>query len=228
VDHLQQLQDRLEKIQQELKDTALVVVTKYVNFDKVLNCYNMGVRDFGESRLQDLQEKARLLAEKNIHDHRWHFIGHLQSNKINSLLKIKNLYLIHSVDSLKLLQELLKKSHLLEHPVGLLLEVNTSGEKEKSGFGDYLGLQETVEYFIQQKNSSWRFRGLMTMGRIRTDNFKEDARECFQKLKEYRQKLQEEFHLSDLKLSMGMSQDYSIALEEGADYVRLGSAIFED
>jgi pyridoxal phosphate enzyme (YggS family) len=157
---------------------------------------------------------------------RWHFIGHLQTNKVKDLMCIPNLYAIHSVDSLKLVQELVKyKDSFKGIELNIFLQVNTSLETEKSGFKTMEELEEAVQ-LVLHTDTPFKMKGLMTMGTLRTENFEIEARRCFQELIKIKKTLQEKYTLVDLKLSMGMSQDYKIAHELEADYVRLGSSLF--
>lgn len=218
----------INELRAETKGAQLVAVTKYSSLEEVLIAYEAGVLDFGENRTTDLQEKAQAFLERNLTKVHWHFIGHLQSNKVRELLRIPNLYAIHSVDSIRLLEELYKReSDFKGDKCKIFLQVNTSHEEEKSGFESTEELMEAVALMNKRQDSKLVLHGLMTMGAIRTDDFETEARKCFQTLKFVRQKLSERFHLNDLKLSMGMSQDYQIALSEGADYIRVGSKIFK-
>ena len=217
---------RLEKIKKEIGGAQLVAVSKYFSVLDILDAYQAGHYAFGESRLQELKQKAQQLHDKNIE---WHFIGHLQRNKIVQLLKISNLKYIHSVDSLKLLEALYQKADgVLENDVYYFLQVNISREQEKQG----LMLDESFMPFAEviNKNSSSRlkFWGLMGMGRIRTEDFEGDARRDFQNLRLLRDEIERQYGFAALKLSMGMSQDYIAALSQGSDFVRIGSAIFEN
>jgi pyridoxal phosphate enzyme (YggS family) len=204
-----------EVIQTIQGPTKLLCVSKTKPAIMTHDLYKHGVRDFAENQVQDLLAKS--LELKDLTELRWHFIGKLQSNKINQLLKVKNLVAIHSIDSVKLLQKLLKKE--VEQGIGLFLQVNTSGEMEKSGFTDISQIREAA--MMIEQSSSFKLQGLMTIGKIRTDAFEKDARSCFQSLVEIRDSLDK-----DLELSMGMSSDYQIAMECGATWVRIGSQIF--
>ncbi len=218
----------ISELKIQLKDAQLVAVTKYSSLEDVVIAYHNEVHDFGENRTSDLTLKAEAFAKAGLADVRWHFIGHLQSNKVRELLKTPNLYAIHSVDSLHLLQELYLREANFTNPIlKIFLQVKTSGEEEKDGFKSEEELFEAVALMLSKKESKLKLYGLMTMGPIRTNNFEVDARKSFQNLKLIRQKLYNRFQLSDLKLSMGMSQDYLIALSEGADYIRVGSKIFK-
>jgi pyridoxal phosphate enzyme (YggS family) len=218
------LDQALEKVKVGLqKKTHLIAVSKTYPSSDILALYGLGIKDFGENQVQELEQKSQSLAIlcPNI---QWHMIGHLQSNKIRKLFSVKNLVAIHSVDRLSLVEALIKDEKLLLHPVKIFLQVKTSDEAEKSGFETESELRQAIE--LLHSSSNLIVYGLMTMGKIRTDDVLGDARLCFQKLIHIRQKLQEAFPALDLKLSMGMSGDYTLASLMGADYVRVGSSIF--
>ena len=218
------LENRLRALKAELNKTTLVAVSKYSPIEDVALAYEVGQKDFGENRVQDLKEKADYFSEHNHKDVRWHFIGGLQSNKVKELLKIPNLWAIHSVSSKKILEELLKRELEFQGTeLKLFFQLNTSHEDEKSGFETVDELKEAIDELSSHKDSKLKVYGLMTMGAIRTDNFEESAIKSFKNLKEVRKIL----GLPDLKLSMGMSQDYKLALKEGADFIRVGSLIFK-
>lgn len=221
------LKENLAQINKNLRQATLIAVSKFKPIEDLLLAYKVGQRHFGENRVQELKDKAHYFQDHSLLDVEWHFIGHLQTNKINTLFKIPNLSFIHSVDSLKLLQELYRKDELLEgRVVQFLLEIKTSGEEEKEGIESEVELQEILKLIQAQKDSPLKFSGLMTMGKIRTDDLLGDARKCFQKLKNQKMALEQGYGFSSLKLSMGMSQDWPVAVEEGADFIRVGSAIF--
>lgn len=223
-----QLKDNWQQIHSEVSDRAeIIAVSKTFPAHDIKSLYQNGVRDFGENRIQDLSEKAIELAE-DCPEIRWHFIGAIQSNKINKLLRVPNLRFIHSVDSLDILQALIKrKDSIQSQTVGIFLQVNTSEEVEKSGFNpnELENIQSAVE-LLQQEGVTLAFQGLMTMGKIRTDDFEEDAVKCFQSLKKLKEQLVRLNGLESCQLSMGMSQDYHLALENGSDWLRIGSKIF--
>lgn len=223
-----QLEERLRHLKAELSSTKLVAVSKYSPIDDVIMAYEAGQMDFGENRVQDLHEKAESFFNQNLKDVRWHFIGNLQTNKVKELLKIPNLFAIHSVSSKKLVEELIKREGEFKgSELKLFFQLNTSHEDEKSGFET---VDEMIEAMALLKNlpaSKLKIHGLMTMGSIREENFEEAALKCFLDLKAARNYAEKELGLSGLKLSMGMSQDYKIALREGADYIRVGSLIFK-
>ncbi len=218
------LQRKLSEVRSRLKSgVTLVIVSKTRPLEDIQMYYELGVRDFGENRVQDLYEKSELL-KKKCPDIRWHMIGHLQSNKINQLFTIENLFSIHSVHDQALLDKLTKSEHRLSHDVEIYLQFNTSQEAEKSGFETYTELKAAAECALRARKL--RLVGLMTMGTLRTENFERDAGVCFQNLRVEKEKLEAELNLK-LRTSMGMSQDFEIALREGTDCVRLGTMMFQ-
>jgi pyridoxal phosphate enzyme (YggS family) len=207
---------------------CLIAVTKNRPLDDIRHAYDAGVRDFGENRVEELETKAQAIEELGLKDIRWHFIGQLQSKKINRLLGIENLVAIHSVDNLSLLQKLIgedKRERAKGDSIDLFIQVNTSGESEKSGFVDWDDLASAVNLLVSKK-PPFQLRGLMTMSKMRTESFSEDANKCFNQLHKIRDKICEDFAIEDLKLSMGMSNDFEIALNIGTDYIRIGSSLF--
>jgi uncharacterized pyridoxal phosphate-containing UPF0001 family protein len=151
-------------------------------------------------------------------------IGHLQTNKLNTLLKVPHLYAIHSVDRRELVDQLLKVGLKVTTPIHLFLQFNTSHEAEKSGFETYSQLLECAE--LIHSSSCYKLTGLMTMGTLRTEEFESEAGRCFQDLMVEKTKLEEQLKIK-LQTSMGMSQDYKIALREKSDWIRLGTIMFE-
>lgn len=206
----------------ELESTALLIVSKTRPLEDIKTYYELGHRDFGENRVQELAEKAEAL-KAECPEIRWHMIGHLQTNKVNNLFKVPNLFAIHSVDDRELVDKLISAEDKLEHDVQIYLQFNTSKEEEKSGFETYTELAESAELIINCK--MLKLAGVMTMGTLRTENFERDAGKCFQELNVEKEKLQSEFNIK-LKTSMGMSQDYKIAIREKSDMVRIGTMMF--
>ncbi|MBY0515844.1 MAG: YggS family pyridoxal phosphate-dependent enzyme [Bacteriovoracaceae bacterium] len=207
----------------ELKGSKaqLLVVSKTQNLEDIKSLYKAGQRDFGENRVQELEEKAHAL--RDLQDIRWHMIGHLQSNKLSKLAKIPHLTAIHSIDSLSLLEKVM--TTFKDQKVGLFLQVNTSHEDEKSGFENLSEISNACISLTDGKTSSF-LQGLMTMATIRTETPEAEARRCFSELRDYREKLQQNLGLKRLELSMGMSGDYLIARDLESDWVRVGSKIF--
>lgn len=178
-------------------------------------CVNAGVGDIGESYVQEFIRKQNILAAEEI---RWHFIGHLQRNKVKNVAG--NVHLIHSVDSRRLAEEISRRGAVLNTAIDVLVEVNTSGEVSKHGVRP-TEARQLVEFIRSLGNI--RVQGLMTIGPFLPDE--EQSRPAFRTLRELRDRLQNEgFPLPHL--SMGMSNDYRVAISEGATIIRVGTAIF--
>lgn len=204
-----------QKIQKNITSKAkLIAVTKYVGTDEIQELYNLGQRDFGENRVLDLEKKSQQLLQI-CPEIRWHFLGTLQTRKIPKLLEISHLFALHSVSRLKELEKL-KELHCTQK---LFLQFNTSTESQKQGFETEKELKKAIQYC---KDYGLQVQGLMTMATYRTEDTKAEARRCFSKLRELR-----DLYLEKSELSMGMSSDYLIALEEGSDWVRVGSLLFK-
>ncbi len=197
------------------ESVTLIAVTKTFDATSVLPAYTAGSRHFGENRLPDALEKKQQLPK----DINWHFIGTLQSKKVSKA--IGEFSLIHSVDSLKLAQIISAKS--LEKGVisSILLQVNSSGEEAKQGFSMNLNTEGYKDIFSLP---ALNIQGLMTMAPF-TNNQK-NIRSCFSETRLLRDHLQSSLSVNLPHLSMGMSQDYTIAIQEGATLVRIGTAIF--
>jgi pyridoxal phosphate enzyme (YggS family) len=196
---------------------TLVAITKTVPVEIAALAVELGLRDLGESRPQELWQKAAALPHAS-----WHLVGHLQRNKIERTVPLVNM--IHSVDSVRLLSALDEETRKRGRTMGVLLEVNASGEASKHGFAttDVPGLAAEIN-----KLHSVRVRGLMTMAAYEDDP--EKCRPTFALVRELRDRLRGELapaHPLD-HLSMGMSNDFEIAIEEGATLVRLGTVLFE-
>ncbi len=213
---------KLKDLKSELNNSALLIVSKTRSIQEIKTYYELGHRDFGENRVQELSEKAEEL-KSSCPDIRWHMIGHLQSNKLNALMKVPTLYAIHSVHDRNLVDKLIAWDEKLDHVVEIYLQFNTSKEEEKSGFEIYTDLLASAELLVKCKKL--KLNGLMTMGTLRTENFERDAGQCFQILQVEKEKLQAELNIP-LKTSMGMSQDYKIAVREKSDMIRLGTMMF--
>lgn len=212
------IKDAIKKIKDEIpKNCELVAVSKTKSVRVILEAYEVGQVHFGENKVQELLDKSEDLPL----DIKWHFIGKLQSNKINQLLKVKNLSSIHSIDSIKLLDKLLSKK--IDKIIELFIQVNTSLEEEKSGFhvnDDFLPLISKIE-----SHEKFSFKGFMTIGKIRTENFEEDAKKSFALL----QSLKQKYSINrQVELSMGMSNDYMLATQFETNWIRVGSRIFGD
>jgi pyridoxal phosphate enzyme (YggS family) len=196
---------------------VLVAVTKRSTSEVVRQVVACGARELGENYPQELWRKAEALADLPV---RWHLIGHLQGNKAKKTLPLVRM--VHGVDSLKLLQTLHSLARDLPDPPGVCLQVNTSGEASKHGW--------SADEILSDAEAIAACRavpvvGLMTMAALSASP--DDARPAFARLRECRDALRERTGLALDELSMGMSNDFEVAIEEGATLVRVGSALFE-
>lgn len=215
------IKNNLEQILQSIpKGCTLIAVSKTHPAENVLQAYEAGQRHFGENKVQELVAKYEVLP-KDIH---WHLIGHLQSNKVKYIAPF--VYLIHSVDSLKLLQEIDKQAAKNGRIISCLLQVHIAQEDTKFGFSS-----EELETLLQSPElprlNSVKISGLMGMASFTDDQVQ--VRKEFKLLKNLFDTLSHQVlsdNVSLTTLSMGMSSDYAIAIEEGSTMVRVGSAIF--
>ena len=228
--------DRREEISRNLRDVArhrppgrpaplLVAVSKGRPPSDIEAALSLGVSDFGENRVEELESKAAGLAGRGI---RWHFVGAVQGKKIRRLFAVPGLSFVHSAHNLGILRKMCARIPPLPSPVGVFLQVNTGGEAEKSGLAGRAEVLEAAKAALSEFPPGLELSGLMTMSRIRTGDFEGDARACFARLARLRRELREELGLDGLRLSMGMSSDYPWAIEAGADVLRLGRAVFGD
>jgi len=195
-----------------LSKISLVAVSKTKPVEDILELYNLGHRDFGENYVQELDEKAQQLPN----DIRWHFIGHLQTNKVKFVTPF--IYLIHGVDSLRLLKEINKQAEKNKRVIDCLLQVHIAQEETKFGFDEAELLNLELKQFLNV-----RIKGLMGMASLTGDITK--IRIEFRSLKILFEKLKLQNPELSI-LSMGMSADYKIAIEEGCNMVRIGSLLF--
>jgi len=196
------------------KNAVLVVVTKTKPISDVEELVALGHRDFGENYVQELVDKEAALP-KDIH---WHFIGHLQSNKVKFIAPF--VYLIHGVDSLKLLQEINRQAAKCNRIIPCLLQVHIAQEETKFGF-DFVELKDALEELTKNPLPNVVVKGLMGMASFSED--KAVIRKEFEYLSSLYNKHKEKYHWDTL--SMGMSSDYAIALEYGSTMLRVGSLI---
>ena len=245
-DHRSELRARYERVKERVaqaaqrsgrraEDIVLVAVTKYAAIDDVRELLKLGQMDFGENRVQNLVQRTAQI-EEYIHRHhdlargretavpkaaRWHMIGHLQRNKVRKVLPLVRL--LHSVDSLRLAEEIQTCAARYDEPVEILVQVNAANEKQKSGVAP-----AAARHLIDQLNTmlNLRVRGLMCMAPHVEDP--EESRQYFQLVQELFADIRrsgaagERFDI----LSMGMTNDFEVAIECGANIVRVGSAIF--
>lgn len=217
LDILEQIKQTTLECGRLLSDVELVAVTKSVDWPAVLPIYLQGQRNFGENRLSDAVQKIKE-APKDCH---WHFIGALQSNKIRKV--IEHFSLVHSVDSLELAKKISECSRQSNRVTHVLLQANTSGEQSKQG-NTPQRWKECFEEVLSLPNIC--VDGLMTMAPLTQDEAV--IRSCFARLRHLQSDLNQmamgKAHLRHL--SMGMSNDFKIAISEGATLLRIGSALF--
>ncbi len=201
------------KVGRNPDNVKLIAVTKTVGAVEVQHAITLGIKDFGENRVQDAAEKVEQFPTVN-----WHFIGHLQSNKVKNVLPVYSL--IHSLDRLSLADALQSRAESLDQDVNVFVQVNVSGELSKFGLPP-----AKLPAFLMKLYSYNRIKvsGLMTMAPFVDDP--EDARPYFRYLRQLKDKHSKP-GMELPELSMGMTNDFMIAVEEGATMVRIGSALF--
>ena len=195
------------------KDITLVAATKYGSSDDLRELYSNGVTNFGENRVDAFLEKYESLKDLNI---TWHFIGHLQRNKAH--LVLDKIDYLHSLDSLELVK-VINKYRLI--PLNCFVEVSINLEENKNGV-PYYEVKEFIKECLKYPNV--KIIGLMMMAVVQSSE--ESFHNQFRKLKELQLEIQKEFNIDLPYLSMGMSDDYKIAIAEGATHVRLGRVLF--
>lgn len=215
------IREKIVEIKKQIPEgVTLVAVSKTKPIEDIMQAYDEGQRVFGENKAQEMKEKQALLPK----DIQWHMLGHLQENKVKYIVPFVSL--IHSVDSLKILQAINKRAIICERVVDCLLEIDISHEETKFGLSkdELYNLLSSPEY-EQMKNI--RVCGLMGIGSITDDNSK--TREEFRGLRALYSEIKDKFFAGKdyfRHVSMGMSGDYDIAIEEGSTIVRIGSKIF--
>lgn len=227
MQEIDRLEENLKKIRTDIKETCcrigrapdsvkLLVASKYADSNQLNKLYDLGLREFGENRADALSEKF----QKTSKDIIWHFIGHLQTNKIKKIVPIVEY--IHSIDNIRTVEALdiyCKKINKIQK---VLIEINVSGEETKYGLK-----QEDINIFFKDalKYKNINIKGLMTMAPL-TDDI-HAIRSVFRRLSSIKKELESKNENLNLEeLSMGMSNDYIIAIEEGSTIIRIGSAIF--
>lgn len=215
------IKEDIEKYSPNPERVKLVAVTKYVGHEEMEGAYHGGNPVFGENRVQVIKDKKEYFDGTDMKEGiEWHFIGNLQKNKVKYI--IDYIDMVHSVNKLSLAQELDKRAEKAGRRLDILLEVNVSGEESKEGY-TVDNLYKELEELCKLTNLN--FKGLMTMAPYSEDE--EMIRGVFRRLRELKDRLNSEyFDNSMTELSMGMTNDYRIALEEGATIIRIGSKIF--
>ena len=210
-----QISDAAARVGRKVDDVQLIAVSKKQDADKVRAAFDAGQPIFGESRVQEARMKIPLLPSAV----RWHFIGPLQRNKIRHALPLFELF--HSVDSYALARDMQRIADEDGMRPRVLLEVNVAGEGTKIGFSPE-NVKQSIEALLQF--GRLQIEGLMTIPPLAPAA--ENSRRYFVMLRELRDELEREFNVGLPELSMGMSNDYAVAVEEGATLVRVGTAIF--
>lgn len=223
------IQQHIASIRQHIpQSVTMICVSKFHPAEAIMEAYQVGERDFGESRVQELLPKYEALPK----DIRWHFIGHLQTNKVKMIVPF--VHLIHSVDSLRLLETINREAAKIQRRVRVLLEVHVAKEESKSGFTP----EELETFFNQGQLSTFEYIELCgIMGMATNTDDEQEIRRCFQTIKELadthipntlsirdNEGIHKGYH--SFFISMGMSDDHQIAIEEGSNMVRIGSSIF--
>ena len=216
-DRYQAVLDRIQKHSPEGKQPQLVAVSKTVGADQIQALYDLGQRHFGENRYPTLLEKQATLAQ-TAPDIVWHFIGRVQTRQVKEF--INQIDFLHALDRFDLAKEIQKRA---DHPIKCFLQVNVSGEESKTGYEPeqvFAAIEQLAPY------DKIEIVGLMTMAPA--DALEGELHFFFKTLKHLQLLVQEAGypHAPCTELSMGMSQDYTIATEEGASFLRVGSAIF--
>jgi len=223
INNLKKVQENIKiaaaKADRNYKDVKILAVSKKHSYEEVKILKQAGVKLFGENRVQELEEKNENLLSDDIKID-WHFIGHLQRNKVKYLMRMENCRMIQSIDSLRLAKEVNKRAKKNDRKISVLVEINISGDENKFGIAP-----EKAEEFLKKiiNLDFLEIEGLMTILPYLDDS--EKLRSYFKKMKELFDKLSAEV-IPLNELSMGMTNDYQIAVEEGSTIVRVGTAIF--
>lgn len=212
------IKENLESIQSHIpKDVTLVAVSKTKPIELLEEVYALGQRDFGENRVQELVEKWEHLPK----DIRWHQIGHLQTNKVKYIAPF--VHLIHTLDSEKLIREVNKRALENKRTISILLQFHIAEETTKFGFSEHEVL-ELIERNVFKDFDNISVEGVMGMATF-TEN-SDQVKEEFQRLKQIHLNLKPHFGSHFKTISMGMSGDFQLAIQEGSSMVRVGSKIF--
>lgn len=197
----------------------IIAVTKYFDESAIIEAYNTGLRDFAESRVIEAIAKINNLPEEIRNNSKFHFIGHLQTNKVKKA--VGTFDYIHSVDSFKLAKTISDDAHSIGKIQNILLQVNNANEEQKFGFST----KEIFEVFISIKElPNIKIAGLMNMAPLGASE--DELNRLFEEVFQIKQKLEKEFNYPLKELSMGMSQDYKIAVKHGATMLRIGRKLF--
>lgn len=215
------VRENLLQIQEDIAPYKpnIIAVTKYFDEKAMIEAYNAGLRDFAESRAVEAVEKIENLPAEVRNNSKFHFIGHLQTNKVKKVVPIFDY--IHSVDSLKLAKAIADEAKLYGKVQNILLQVNNANEEQKFGFSK----KEIFEVFPSIKElSSVSIAGIMNMAPLGASE--EELNKLFEDVFNIKKELEQRFDCELRELSMGMSQDYKIAVKHGATMLRIGRKLF--
>ena len=209
---LTRIQQSCDKVSRDVQEVCPIIVTKNRTNEEIQEVYSLGFRHFAENRVEKLLERKNAFPQEDIV---WHLIGPLQKRKVKQI--VNRIQYFHAIDRLSIMEEIEKR---LDSPLKCFLEVNVSGEELKHGFTE----EEVFEAFeVVKQYAKIDIIGLMTMAPF--DASEKEIRQYFHELKEISENINSD---KPLQLSMGMSQDYPIAIEEGAHFIRIGTAWFEE
>lgn len=216
------IQENYEKIKAQIAPykPKIVAVTKYFDESQIIKYYNLGFRDFGENRVKDALEKIEKLPQEIVKNSKFHLIGHLQSNKVKHA--VGKFHLIHSVHSLKLAEMISEEAEKQGIVQNILLQINNAREEQKSGF--------SPEEILTEFSKINQLKGIKILGVMNMapkEASVERLHQLFKNIKQINDALQSENGVELKEISMGMSSDFKIALEEGATIIRLGRILFE-
>jgi len=219
ADNIKSLRDRIAerciKVNRNPEEIKIIAVSKNFGVNEILETLEEGIHDFGENKAQELETKFANLGNKVT----WHFVGHLQRNKVR--FTVDSADYIHSVDSLRIAMDINKRAEQINKVQKILLQVKTSNEETKSGISDESEIIDIASYCKELKNTE--LTGLMTIAPLTDD------RKLIRKSFNYLSNLKDSLKSKGLflkELSMGMTDDFEIAIEEGATMLRIGTAIF--
>lgn len=226
---VKELKEKKEQVETNVKNALIragrkdnvkiIAVSKTHPAEMVYNAMLSGINSFGENYVQELVEKYNYFKNNNLNQPEWHFIGHLQTNKVKYIVPFVDL--IHSVDSVRLAEEINKRARANNKIQNILLQINTSGEFSKSGCepDEAVNICKEILYFDNLK-----LLGLMTIGTFTDDETQQ--RKEFAILRNKLNEINNQLNLNLKELSMGMTNDYPIAIEEGSTIIRIGTAFF--
>lgn len=218
---IENIKKNLLQIQEQIAPYTpqIVAVTKYFGVDAIIDGYQVGLRNFGESRAVEAIEKINSLPSEIKENSKFHFIGHLQTNKVNKV--VCNFDVIHSVDSLKIAKAISDEAVKIGKVQDVFIQLNNAGEEQKFGFSK----QELLENFEEiLKFEGLNVLGLMNIAPLEANN--EELENLFEDIKETQIELVKKYNCTMKEISMGMSNDYQIAVKHGATMLRIGRKLF--